>query len=387
MPAALGYYYYLGLLKLPIRRCDSLSTYVFDHPSRLSFFSPLLDCSRQLLRRSSAEGLYDPHSMRNIESAAAGHFPSSHTVTAANTHHVTGGATGSPLLAQRRAQSSMSGRLGTRSWHPSPFASDDEISTDEPMFYKEEKKNRIKMEIARRRQQIEENACLHEELTRLAKLRESAEVGGTGSGTGVSGVSGIGINSYVTGGGSSNSTTQVPSSVSTGFRSSLDPHTVTSSGTSVLKSVDEILRDDHTSGYRTRSSTLRGGATTATDPLHSSVVGANMASSTSGLATSTGLHNNPMAATFNSDLYTSSVYDRVTDFSPINSDLSDFANASNRRAAAGAAASGSSGLGMPTGLGAGMDPASAAAIADPYIQAAGLGKYSKAPHHSSSAFK
>ena len=38
--------------------------------------------------------------------------------------------------------------------------------------------NRIKMEIARRRHQIEENARLHEELIRLAKLRENAEGGG-----------------------------------------------------------------------------------------------------------------------------------------------------------------------------------------------------------------
>merc|ERR1719242_2420280 len=65
----------------------------------------------------------------------------------------------------------------SRSWHPSPFASDDEIAAnDEPQFYKEEKKNRIKMEIARRRHQIDENACLHEELSRLAKLREHAEI-------------------------------------------------------------------------------------------------------------------------------------------------------------------------------------------------------------------
>ena len=71
----------------------------------------------------------------------------------------------------------MSGR-GHRSWHPSPFASDDDVASaaEEPQFYKEEKKNRIKMEIARRRHQIEENACLHDELTRLAKLRETAEI-------------------------------------------------------------------------------------------------------------------------------------------------------------------------------------------------------------------
>ena len=84
------------------------------------------------------------------------------------------GMSGSPLAA-RRAHSSMSGRY-PRSWHPSPFASDDDASSDEPQFFKEEKKNRIKMEIARRRQQIEENACLHDELTRLARLRENAEI-------------------------------------------------------------------------------------------------------------------------------------------------------------------------------------------------------------------
>ena len=46
------------------------------------------------------------------------------------------------------------------------------------VFFEEEKKNRIKMEISRRRNQIEENARLHEELIRLAKLRETAELGG-----------------------------------------------------------------------------------------------------------------------------------------------------------------------------------------------------------------
>ena len=45
------------------------------------------------------------------------------------------------------------------------------------LLMQEEKKNRIKMEISRRRNQIEENARLHEELIRLAKLRETAELG------------------------------------------------------------------------------------------------------------------------------------------------------------------------------------------------------------------
>lgn len=62
-----------------------------------------------------------------------------------------------------------------RSWHPSPYASDDE----DDMFSREEKKQKIKAEISRRRQQIEENSRLHEELLRLARLRETAELGFT----------------------------------------------------------------------------------------------------------------------------------------------------------------------------------------------------------------
>ena len=84
------------------------------------------------------------------------------------------------MSTNRRPHSSMSGKMGTaRSWHPSPFHSDDDNSAEEHQFFKEEKKNRIKMEISRRRQQIEENARLHEELIRLAKLRETAELGGS----------------------------------------------------------------------------------------------------------------------------------------------------------------------------------------------------------------
>lgn len=60
-----------------------------------------------------------------------------------------------------------------RSWQPSPYGSDEE----EDQLSREQKKAKIKAEIARRRQQIEENARLHEELLRLARLRESAELG------------------------------------------------------------------------------------------------------------------------------------------------------------------------------------------------------------------
>lgn len=67
-----------------------------------------------------------------------------------------------------------------RSWQPSPYGSDE----DDDQLTREEKKAKIKAEIARRRQQIEENARLHEELLRLARLRESAELGFTPGGGG-----------------------------------------------------------------------------------------------------------------------------------------------------------------------------------------------------------
>ena len=171
----------------------------------------------------------------------------------------------------------MSGRLGTRSWHPSPLASDDDgtasAASDEPQFYKEEKKNRIKMEIARRRQQIEENACLHEELTRLAKLRESAE----------NSVSNFSVAPLAAA--SAENALFVPSVSSTGL-----PTTV---NTSTLKSVDEILREEPYSRLN-EVSTRSSGYGSLYNP---SAV---------------------MSVPFNSDLYTSSVYDRVSEFSPIN---------------------------------------------------------------------
>ncbi|KAH7937674.1 hypothetical protein HPB49_014401 [Dermacentor silvarum] len=53
-----------------------------------------------------------------------------------------------------------------RSWHPSPYGSEDEEDTCE------QRKASIKAEIAKRRQQIEENARLHAELYKLARLRQ-----------------------------------------------------------------------------------------------------------------------------------------------------------------------------------------------------------------------
>ncbi|KAI5699305.1 hypothetical protein M8J75_000932 [Diaphorina citri] len=51
-----------------------------------------------------------------------------------------------------------------KSWQPSPYDSDE----DDELLSREEKKAKIKAEIARRRQQIEENARLHDELLRLS---------------------------------------------------------------------------------------------------------------------------------------------------------------------------------------------------------------------------
>ena len=96
-----------------------------------------------------------------------------------------------------------------RSWHPSPYVSDE----DDDQYNREAKKEKIKMEISRRRSQIQENSKLHEELLRLARLRESAENGGYAS-------------RYDS--------------------RPLDTYTGTGleAGTSVLRSIDEILREE-----------------------------------------------------------------------------------------------------------------------------------------------
>ena len=136
-----------------------------------------------------ADSALSLHSMRNFDPATVlQHNRRAHSSLSG------GGTVGGGVGGGGRLLNSVAG-LGSippRSWHPSPLASDEENMSNlsahsaaslggEPAFYKEEKKNKIKMEIARRRQQIEENACLHEELTRLARLRENAEYGGTRS--------------------------------------------------------------------------------------------------------------------------------------------------------------------------------------------------------------
>lgn len=52
----------------------------------------------------------------------------------------------------------------SRSWHPSPYVSEEEDEEEEDSLSREEKKARIKAEIARRRQQIQQRAGLHGEL-------------------------------------------------------------------------------------------------------------------------------------------------------------------------------------------------------------------------------
>merc|ERR1719412_83383 len=129
--------------------------------------------SRQLLRRFSDEGLM------NLDNPGMRNFDGSSPISARRAHSSMSGhqrVSGVPLNPNFAVGHPSMGP-SSRSWHPSPFASDDDVaSNEEPQFYKEEKKNRIKMEIARRRHQIDENACLHEELSRLAKLRENAEI-------------------------------------------------------------------------------------------------------------------------------------------------------------------------------------------------------------------
>ncbi|KAL1129829.1 hypothetical protein AAG570_012773 [Ranatra chinensis] len=132
-----------------------------------------------------------------------------------------------------------------RSWQPSPYGSDE----DDDQLSREQKKAKIKAEIARRRQQIEENARLHEELLRLARLRESAELGYTSL-------------------------------------SGAPPHSGGYAMSSVLKSIDDLLGDRDSTGYSSHR--------TAEDRSMDRI-----------------------ASTFRTDDYTSGVYERLTDFSPL----------------------------------------------------------------------
>lgn len=251
------------------------------------------------------------------------------------------------------------------------------------------------MEIARRRHQIDENACLHEELSRLAKLRENAEIsdrlnvptsshlasniGGVIGGPYGANPSIGGINHF----GTAISPAVMASAAASGHASvsnfnqlHTNPHYLNPSsqlshtaihhgsihtgtgaagshliptsgidGTSVLKSVDEILRE--TGGH----TAMTGGLPTANTLLTNHHVNPSAYSNlTNNLSTSrsnpfshhqntiTNLHNHIPTAV---DHFTGtgvgvtptisgmahhpiSAYDhRVTDFSPINSEIND----------------------------------------------------------------
>lgn len=150
-----------------------------------------------------------------------------------------------------------------RSWHPSPYGSDE----DDDVMFREEKKAKIKAEIARRRREIEVNDRLHEELVRLAKLRESAElgydqpsVGGYGNDVGL-GRSGSGAADYAS--------------------------------SSVLKSIDELLLTDPMDYSHGRSRSPRRGVSEEDRSIER------------------------IASTFRTDDYTSGLYERLSDFSPL----------------------------------------------------------------------
>ncbi|KAK4295696.1 hypothetical protein Pmani_029006 [Petrolisthes manimaculis] len=185
-----------------------------------------------------------------------------------------------------------------RSWHPSPYASDDE----DDLLSREEKKQKIKAEISRRRQQIEENSRLHEELLRLARLRESAELGYADP---------RGVYGY----------DQSPP------QSARDPTT------SVLRSIDEILRDarDPSSGYyggyykAGGSPPSRYGSSPGarTSPRHY-YGGSRGASPSHYSMTEEDRSMARLASTFQNEDFTGALYERLSDFSPLTGDsLSD----------------------------------------------------------------
>ncbi|GIY44832.1 protein piccolo [Caerostris darwini] len=138
----------------------------------------------------------------------------------------------SPQTTERRKRKEKKTRK-PRSWHPSPYVSEDE---DDQMT-REEKKAKIKAEIARRRQQIEENMMLHEELCKLAERRDRMEAGRT------------------------TPVAYVPSPTgSVAYRTSEQtlvaqtrPVVDNDDTSSVLKAIDEILRKDLYSGPLSRT--------------------------------------------------------------------------------------------------------------------------------------
>ena len=94
-----------------------------------------------MLRRFSDEGLanLDNPGMRNFDGSSPISARRAHSSMSGH-HQRVGGHHLNPTFGVRHSSMGPT----SRSWHPSPFASDDEIaSTDEPQFYKVYLKNKM----------------------------------------------------------------------------------------------------------------------------------------------------------------------------------------------------------------------------------------------------
>lgn len=211
-----------------------------------------------------------------------------------------------------------------RSWHPSPYGSDEEFIEEDDILTREAKKQRIKAEIARRRQQIEQNSRLHDELLRLARLREG-DVGYQGN-HGLTSASNLGAYGNV--------------------NSRTGAGTNASSSSSVLRSINDILREDrsdfggahhHHPHHRSRSSSSgshmmydqynlsparhqrHGGGGYGSHSRGASPARPNMVNAY-GIPTEEERSMERLASTFRTEDYTASLYERLHDFSPLTSD-------------------------------------------------------------------
>jgi len=149
----------------------------------------------------------------------------------------------------------------SRSWNPSPYVSEEEEEED---LSREEKKARIKAEIARRRQQLQERAGLHQELVRISRLRDGGP--------------------------------------------EAEKH-------SVLKSVDQLLRDQY-GGYGDAPHPMLssyGSGKSGQQRLPSSLGGVIISPCASEEDRSIEL----IASTFRSDDYTSLLYEKLGEMSPM----------------------------------------------------------------------
>ena len=162
----------------------------------------------------------------------------------------------------------------SRSWHPSPYVSEEEDEDEEDSMSREEKKARIKAEIARRRQQMQEKSNLHSDLIRFSRL--SRDVG------------------------------------------EHERH-------SVLKSVDQLLRDQY-GRYESSSSAAAAAVAASYGRSRSALYSTPQRlhrSSTALISPSASEEDRSMeriASTFRSDDYASMLYERLGEISPLATD-------------------------------------------------------------------